>query len=283
VSHSGGGRTPSLVAAHHPAVRVVSSEVRRLPGAARNAGVLATRGEFVAFLAADCRAAPGWASGRLRHHRAGAVAVASAVVPAKPCPPAAASSLLLHRSRRPEIVPHPHHRLGVSYSRAALERHGPFPDLELAEDAVFNARLLTAGLEIVWAPDVVAEHVYPTSVRALLADQWRRGRMAGAVGPRPLTRGGVVATALGDGQASLAVLASASTASGHRLRTAPLIVAGALAKAAGAVSGGSTASGAVAEVELRRRRALARRAAPHEAPGGLAARPRAPIGEGEVI
>jgi hypothetical protein len=67
------------------------------------------------------------------------VAVASAVGPVEPCSPAIASHLLQHRSRRQETLPPP---------RAVLERFGPFFDLELGEDAVFNARVLEAGLEI---------------------------------------------------------------------------------------------------------------------------------------
>ncbi|MDQ3936800.1 MAG: glycosyltransferase family 2 protein, partial [Actinomycetota bacterium] len=61
VSHSGPGRVQDLL----PGVRVVASSQRRLPGAARNAGVAATSAPFVAFLSGDARARPGWVSGRL--------------------------------------------------------------------------------------------------------------------------------------------------------------------------------------------------------------------------
>src|SRR5919197_6499172 len=78
VCHSGGGPTPELLARERPGVRVLSTEGRWLPGAARNVGIAATRALYVAFLAGDCEALPGWAAARLARHRAGARAVASA-------------------------------------------------------------------------------------------------------------------------------------------------------------------------------------------------------------
>ena len=46
---------------------------------------------------------------------------------------------------------------------------------------MLNARLLAAGVEIAWAPDVRTAHAYPRSARALFADQYRRGRTRAAI------------------------------------------------------------------------------------------------------
>lgn len=186
VSHSGGGPTPDLLASR-AGVRVVAAHGRLLPGGARNAGVAATSAPFVAFLEADSVACPGWAAGRLARHRNGAVAVATPVVPLNGGVCARALWLNEHAVRLPlpdpaADVPH-----GVSYAREALDRHGPFPeDWLVGEDTFVNERLLEAGVEIAWAPEVVTRHRYPTSLPAALADSYRRGLRTGR-GDRSIT------------------------------------------------------------------------------------------------
>src|SRR5206468_2175178 len=101
-------------------------------------------------------AQPGWVSGRLRRHRQGAHAVACALDTAERTTPALAAHLLQHSERMPHLVPPPEYRFGVSFSREVLERFGRFgEDLHFAEDVAMNVRLLMAGFEIAWAPEVV--------------------------------------------------------------------------------------------------------------------------------
>ncbi|MGZ8697277.1 MAG: glycosyltransferase family 2 protein, partial [Gaiellaceae bacterium] len=169
VSHSGGGRTEALLERYGAAVKVVASPATRLPGAARNAGVAASRAPYVAFLAADCRALPGWATGRLERHRAGARAVASALIPLERSSPALASFLLQHNTRMAHLQMAPHFRFGVSYTRGMLDEYGPFLEtLRHGEDVALNSKLLLAGVGIEWAPDVVTAHSHPESMKELL-------------------------------------------------------------------------------------------------------------------
>ena len=235
LSHSGGGDTPGLIGERFRGVGVVTVPELRSPGAARNAGLAATAAPYVAFLADDCTALPGWAAGRLRRHRAGAAAVASAMAAPSRIPELAAH-LLQHAYRMPHVAASGRLRFGVSYTREVLERHGPFPeDLRGEEDVVLNGRLIDAGVPIEWAPDVVIAHRYASSARELLADQHRRGRLRyqvrGAGRPRPV----LAARALLDGPAGLRHAARrGSGVPARRLAlTAPLVLAGSLATAAG--------------------------------------------------
>jgi len=255
LSHSGGGSTPQRVAATFPGVRIVAAPSRRLPGAARNAGVAATTAPFVAFLAADCVAKPGWAAARVARHTNGAAAVASAMAPPATLAPALASHLLQHWSRMPHRTPRPPQRFGVSYARSLLEAFGGFrEDLAIAEDAELNARILAAGVAIEWAPDVRIEHAYPRTLAALTADAFARSRRRAAVGGRPARRLALAARALAAFAAGAAmVLAPGSPVARRRLVAAlPLLALGALAGCAGALIGAPPEPGALAELRFHR-------------------------------
>jgi GT2 family glycosyltransferase len=233
VSHSGGaGALPALP----PDVLVDAAPQRRPPGAARNAGVAKGSAPYVAFLAADCVALPGWVEGRVRRHRAGAQAVASAMA-SPPHPSAAlASHLLQHGTRMAHVRAAPHLRFGLSYSREVLAAYGPFPeDLLAEEDVALNARLLAAGVEPVLAPDVLTAHAYPLDLRALVRDQYRRGRQRQAI--RGARRGRVLLAgrALLDAPAGFAraVAPGSPVPRSAAARAVPHVALGALATAAG--------------------------------------------------
>ena len=238
VSHSGGGTTPKLLEAR-PEVRVVSSEERRFPGAGRNAGVAVTRAPYVAFLAADCVAPPGWAEGKLARHRAGAAAVANPLAPLHDGIPARALWLTEHSARLPLDQPPDGGLHGLSYTREALDEHGPFPeDRLIGEDTFVNDRIEAAGVEIEWAPEVLTLHRYATSFLGALAESYERGTRLAHNGqvPYSLRRRLRWISSSPKRGASRALAAPHLPVSPAQVRaTVPMMAACALAKAAGAV------------------------------------------------
>jgi glycosyltransferase involved in cell wall biosynthesis len=179
VVNSGGGDPSDRLRAAGFDVPVVNRTEHLMPGGARNLGIRSTRGRYVAFLAADCLAEPGWVAGRLRHHAAGVDAVATAIT--NPSPRSAASTayhLLLYHTRRPEAPAEGRKLFGLSYDRRLFERFGLFPeDIRFGEDALFNA-LIADGQRVEWAPEVRTAHRHPRTVRALVRDLFGRGRVA---------------------------------------------------------------------------------------------------------
>ncbi len=158
-------------------VPVIHCEERLYPGGVRNLGIDSTQAPYVAFLAADCLVMPGWAEGRLRLHRGGALAVASALVNAYPQSYCAwASYMLLHTERMPGTPSNQASRYSVSYARALFDRFGRFrEDLRAGEDTEFHSRFAST-VPIEWAPDVRTAHRYPTAFISLIMDQYNRGR-----------------------------------------------------------------------------------------------------------
>lgn len=177
VVNSGGGPVREVLAPFLDRIRLIACKERRFVGAARNIGIDASRAPYLAFLASDCRAMPGWTAGRLARHRAGAVAVASPVVPDRhDSLVSRAVNLAMHHRRQPETEADGAALFGASYARRVFTEFGYFSTAcRISEDAIFNARLAKRH-RIDWAPEVVTTHRYPTSLRHLALDQFRRGR-----------------------------------------------------------------------------------------------------------
>jgi GT2 family glycosyltransferase len=177
VVHSGGGDVRGLLRDAALDVRVVQSRERLFAGAARNLGIAETGAPFIAFLADDCVAEQGWVRNRLQAHRAGAAAVASALVCHQPTNPIAlAAHLSLYFRRMPRAVPSLALKYGVSYARQVFDRHGGFrADFESGEDTEFNKRLVGADAPI-WAPEVLTVHRGPDTLGSFFRGQFLRGR-----------------------------------------------------------------------------------------------------------
>lgn len=222
---------------------VVHSVAHRLyPGAVRNLGIGLTQASYVSFLAADCMASPGWAEARLHHHLAGAVAVASVMTNAYvDSIPAWAGLLLLH-SRRLSITPtHQQLLYSLSYARHLFDHFGYFrEDLRAGEDTEFNARI-PADHRIVLAIEAITAHRYPTTAEAVLRDAFRRGWLQaanqGAIAHRGPERLRVALGALWNlGRSLLVTARSPSSQRMNLMRALPLVFAGSVVYAVGAIA-----------------------------------------------
>ncbi len=238
VVNSAGGGARRRLERRFSSVRVWETEERLNPGAARNLGVGMTSAPYVAFLAADCVARPGWAARRLDRHRAGAAGVASALENAAPGSAVAdASFLLLFRTRMPSAGPE--RRLyGLSYRRSVLERVGPFrEDMRTGEDSDLNERLGDERID--WAPEVITAHPHPRVPATMLVDHFLRGRRA-ALARRQLFRSRArthaAAAALRNAAASATAARELEAGARYRRATAAWARAGGVAYALGSLT-----------------------------------------------
>jgi hypothetical protein len=164
------------------------------------------------------------------------------MMPLERAPAALASYLIQHSTRMPHVVaPAPKFRYGLSYARSVLQHYGPFPDTMLiGEDSVMKERLIDAGVEIGWAPDVLTAHAYPTTVRGLIADQYRRGRRRGSLAAAARRRAALLAQVLLEpGQGFWRAMGPGSPIDRAELvRVAPLLLVAAAATLAGVLRSG---------------------------------------------
>ena len=240
VVNSGGGDAAAVVRGAGLDVPVVERDERLFPGAVRNLGIDATSAPYVAFLAADCLARPGWIAERLRAHREGVAAVASTLENASPESRWATAAWLFHHHRTgPYASPSRRLLYGLSLERSVFERRGRFrEDLRAGEDTEFRERL--AGERVEWAPGVRTAHRYATDASGALADAHRRGRLDAAMFGRLRGRQYRLSIAAGAPAQAAGALAAARRAPAHErkrlLAAQPLLVPVAAAYAAGALS-----------------------------------------------
>lgn len=190
VVNSGGGDAKALLRDAGLSVPVVQRRERLYPSVARNLGLAVSTHRYVAFLASDCLAQPGWIAARLNAHRSGHRAVASAVVSHRPRHPIAmAAHLSLFCRRMPRVPVELAQTYGASYDRRLFEQHGQFrEDIEDGEDTEFHSRLAPEDHPI-WCPEVRTMHRGPSTLSGFLVDQFKRGHRTARASPDIRQRG----------------------------------------------------------------------------------------------
>lgn len=176
VVNSGGGSARELLRAEGISVPCLDYPERMFVGGARNRGIEHTRSRYVAFLAGDCRARPGWIKHRLEAHRAGARAVASAIVNSDPRSRVANAAYIgMFMRRLPGLPAHEAIRFGASYDRALFDEFGLFDEsLRSGEDTDFLQRL-PLDSKPAWDGRIQTVHLNETELIPLLRDQFGRG------------------------------------------------------------------------------------------------------------
>jgi GT2 family glycosyltransferase len=178
VVDNGSRELPDAVVARHPGVRL-SREAEPGPGPARNHGVTLSKGALLAFIDADCVAAPGWLAAIARRFEDPATMVLGGDVqilhanPARPtgleCFEAEFGYRMEHYIRRENFTG----TGNLAMRREVFDRVGGFAGIGIAEDRDWGQRAHAQGIGITWAPEMLAFHPARTTF-AELARKWDR-------------------------------------------------------------------------------------------------------------
>jgi glycosyltransferase involved in cell wall biosynthesis len=177
-----GSSDGTAIAAHRAGARVLLLPLSRgNPGAARNAGAAAARGDVLVFLDADCTPAPGWLQALLDAHAEGSVAVGGAIEAAPDQGIAARCNHYCgfyhtHPGRaRGDVLNHPPANLSVR--RDVFLEAGGFcetqPVADGHEELAWQERLRQAGHAIHFEPSAVVLHRYRPGWLSLLRRNYR--------------------------------------------------------------------------------------------------------------
>jgi glycosyltransferase involved in cell wall biosynthesis len=180
VVDSGTDETAALVARRFPEVRLIRLASRHPPGAARNVGIAAARGELIGFVDSDCIAAPDWAERVLAAHRDPAPVIGGVIDLAAPRTLLGTALYLCEFNQwLPGTPPGPMRDIPtccLSLQRRAIERHGPFRTAGYSSDTAFNWKLARAGEPPRLDPSIrVAQMMAPTFA-AFVRKQLMHGR-----------------------------------------------------------------------------------------------------------
>lgn len=165
VAHSGDHDPTGTIEALAPRVRVLHSETRWLPGAARNAGAAAAKGDWLAFIDSDMQPAPDWLAG-LVGAAAGGGPDDMTIGAIDRAPDETYWGTVMWYIEFGSVHPtRPAHDMAAGPGANLLIRRktfaalGGFPeDLLIAEDAAFCVRLREKGGHVRFTPEAVSVH-----------------------------------------------------------------------------------------------------------------------------
>lgn len=156
------------------------------PGAARNRGARAARGDVVVFLDADCEPQPGWLDAHRRAHAAGALIVGGSLALPRVADLWArcahyAGAYHVHPGRTAGAVPN-HPPANLSVRRDLFLAAGGFsensPVCDGHEELAWQASLLRGGHTIHFEPRAGVRHHYRSGLASLLQRAYRWGYSA---------------------------------------------------------------------------------------------------------
>jgi GT2 family glycosyltransferase len=179
VSDSSTDGTYELLRTQYPWARLLRSEHRLFPGAARNLAIAASRGDILAFIDADCIAAPGWIQRSIDAQLRWGPVVGGSVDNANPADRVGwiyyfsefAAWMPGQEAAWMKEIP----TCCLTIDRSVLKRTGPFRSNGYASDTAFHWRLAQDGIRTRFDPHLQVAHVNPNGFQRVVCKMRMHG------------------------------------------------------------------------------------------------------------
>lgn len=185
VVDSSGDGTDRLIGERFPGVRVLGFAERKMPGAARNAGVEEAGARIVAFVDADCVVPENWVAAVIRAHESPRLAIGGAIDNANP---ESYVSRAAHFSKFGRWLPGAPAgwmdeiaQTAMSYKGEVFERYGYLLEDCYSEETEYHWRLARDGLYLWFEPSIVVFHRNIEDPGVFLRHMFERGGHFGGV------------------------------------------------------------------------------------------------------
>ena len=179
--------TAEIASRTFPNLQVIRCARKTDPGTARTIGVEKAAGDIIAFIDADCRAAPDWLAKIGLAHKSGYDCVGGAVLNGNS--PAGAIATAGYLAEFREWLPGRMRGLvghiatcNASYKRFIFDTYGYFDGQYYPqEDLVFNYNLCEQGEKILFDPSIQVYHVHRSGLVDFLRHQYAIGKITAVV------------------------------------------------------------------------------------------------------
>jgi glycosyltransferase involved in cell wall biosynthesis len=172
--------TAALIKKRFPDVRLYQFPERKFCGDARNFGLSVAKAEIIAFIDADCRAAPNWVGQILRAHQSPLLAIGGVIANGNPESIVGWAAYFCEFS---QWMPGVSRRniadiagANMSYKRKAFKENGLFIKGTYSSDTEFHWRLGKNGHRLQLVPSIAVFHHNIEQFQALLRHEFEHGR-----------------------------------------------------------------------------------------------------------